>query len=76
MPDIYMESESIKKKIKYSEELNLVVVDEKNGNGKNITYSMEELEIIGEGFGEVSAAIHTVKKVFSGTVVRAGKREA
>lgn len=76
MPDVYMDSEAIGKKIKYSEELNLVVVDEKNGNGKNITYSMEELHILDEGIGQVTASVHTVKKVFLGTVVRAGKRDA
>ncbi len=70
-----MDSEAIGKKIKYSEELNLVVVDEKNGNGKNITYTMDELAILEHGIGKVTVEIHRVKKVFSGTVVRAEKRE-
>ena len=71
MPDIYLESESIKAKIKFSPDTDLITVDEKNSIGKRITYSIEELDILQEiGIEEITPQIHIVKKVFSGTVIR------
>lgn len=71
MNDIYMQSEIIGQKIKYSPELNMVIVDDKNSLDKRITYTMDEISILRDGgIDELPQEIHAIKKIFAGTIVR------
>jgi hypothetical protein len=69
--DIYMQSEIIGQKIKYSPDLNMVIVDDKNSLDKRITYTMDEISILRDGgIDELPQEIHAIKKIFAGTIVR------
>lgn len=76
MNDIYMQSEIIGQKIKYSPELKMIIVDEKNSLDKRITYTLEEIEILrAGGIDELPKEIHAIKKIFAGTIVDYKKPE-
>jgi hypothetical protein len=76
MSDIYMESETLGQKIKFSPSLGMVIVDEKNSLDKRITYTLDEIEILrAGGYDELPKEIHALKKIFAGTIVNYKKPE-
>jgi len=70
MTDIYIFSEPLQNKLKYSPENGLVTVNERNSQGKLMTYTLEEIQLIKDSGCETIDILHNIKKVFSGTITK------
>jgi hypothetical protein len=70
MEDIYIYSEILQQKIKYSPKTELVTVNDRNADGKLITYTVEEIQLIKESKIDDIQLLHNIKKAFSGTITK------
>lgn len=66
---VYMHSKNLDIDIKYLPNREIVVTNDKNCLDKNIIYTFDEINLLkNEGF-EVTKKIHSIKKLFAGTII-------
>lgn len=69
---IYMKSDALNMDIKYLEDSDSVVVNDKKkcGSPGMVTYSHEEVEVLREINGGITKQIHQIKNIFDGTLLK------
>jgi hypothetical protein len=71
----YWQSEILNQEIAMSKDSAWVYCEDKGPDGNFISYSPEEIQIMDAAGGTITPAIHTVKKVFGGRIVKYDKPE-
>lgn len=65
----YFFSESLGLKGKLDTETGIIVINDRDPDGKFVTYSREENQILRETVGIIDKKTHMVKKIFSGIII-------
>jgi hypothetical protein len=67
---VYWYSEILKQEIALSKKSGWAYTSDKGPDGKFVSYSPNEIQILAEGGGTITPQIHNVKKIIGGEVVR------